>query len=55
MENLSAYKKNYLEKGTAYIEFKENIFTEEEVLELQRICFDVAKEHVEIGDAGESN
>jgi hypothetical protein len=55
MENLSAHKKNYLEKGTAYIKFEENIFTEEEVLELQRICFDVPKEHVEIGDAGESN
>jgi hypothetical protein len=55
MENFSAYKKNYLEKGTAYIKFEENIFTEEEILELQRICFAVPKEHVEIGDAGESN
>ena len=26
MENLSSYKKNYLEKGTAYIKFEENIF-----------------------------
>ena len=55
MENFSAYKKNYLEKGTAYIKFEENIFTEEEILELQRICFAVPKEHVEIGDAGERN
>lgn len=55
MENFSAHKKNYLEKGTAYIKFEENIFTEKEILQLQRICFAVPKEHVEIGDAGESN
>ena len=41
MDNVLIYKKNYLEKGTAYIKFEEKLFTEEEVRELQRICFEV--------------
>ncbi len=48
---MQLYKKN----GTCYIDHKNVPFSDEELKHLEKMCEDVPKEFVEIGDAGEPN
>jgi hypothetical protein len=48
---MNLYKKN----GTCYIEQQNVPFTDEELGSLEKMCQDVPKEFVEVGDAGELN
>tara|TARA_B100001093_G_C26831185_1_gene1016218 strand:+ start:955 stop:1578 length:624 start_codon:yes stop_codon:yes gene_type:complete len=48
-------KKNYFEKGTVMIQMADGPFSENEILEIEKICKEVDKEFVEVGDAGEMN
>lgn len=48
-------KKKYLEKGTVMIEMNDGPFLENEILQIEKICKEVDKEFVEVGDAGEMN
>lgn len=49
------FKENYLNKGTAYIEKEFSPFSQSNLTHLERYCAEVKKEHIKIGDAGESN
>lgn len=55
MTNLEIYKNNFIQKGTVLIPLEENLISISETKQLENICNNVPKEHIEIGDAGESN
>ena len=55
MNKFEEFKSKYEKFGTVYIDLQENLFSNIEIKELKQICFDVPKEHITIGDAGEMN
>ena len=52
---LAKFKENYLKNGTAYIEHAATPFNKTQTNELFKICEDVEKEFVTVGDADEPN
>jgi predicted 2-oxoglutarate/Fe(II)-dependent dioxygenase YbiX len=57
MSFINIHKKNYLEKGTMLLPYDNSDYplTKENVQELQKLCYEVEKEYISIGDAGEKN
>ena len=55
MSNFKQFKTKYQKFGTAYIGLDYQLFTDDEIKELKKLCMDVPKEHITVGDAGEMN
>jgi hypothetical protein len=55
MSNFKQFKTKYQKFGTAYIGLDYQLFTADEIKELKKLCMDVPKEHITVGDAGEMN
>jgi len=55
MNNLEKYKNKYQKYGTAYIKLEDGLFNPAEIKKLKKICSEVPKEHITVGDAGEMN
>jgi predicted 2-oxoglutarate/Fe(II)-dependent dioxygenase YbiX len=57
MSFINIHKKNYLEKGTLLLPYDNLDFplTKENIQELEKLCQEVDKEYISIGDAGEKN
>ena len=56
MNNICVDNKNkYINKGTVMIQMNDSPFSKDEILKMEKICNDVDKEFVEVGDAGEMN
>ena len=53
--NLDIFKQKYEENGTCYLTKEYSPFSEEDCLTIEKMCKDVPKEFIEIGDAGEPN
>ncbi len=53
--DLIKFKENYLNNGTAYIEHANSPFNEAQINKLFKICEDVEKEFITVGDADEPN
>ena len=52
---IKKFHKNYIKKGTAYIDERFSPFHQTDLKRLESYCKEVKKEHIKIGDAGESN
>ena len=53
--DLAKFKENYFKNGTAYIEHAATPFNKAQTNKLFKICEDVEKEFVTVGDADEPN